>query len=131
MPPLRGKVGRLVRAELARQRHRGADIPRQFIHEQQPGMVRLPSVEGLPDQLDGLAAAVTEAVPSGSMRLGVDPGGEEGWVPADGSSLAKADYPDLDAAFSAQGYPWGSTATHFTLPTLVATDADTYWMVRI
>jgi len=41
-----------------------------------------------------------------------------GWALCDGASYAKATYPGTDARLSAAGYPYGSTATHFSVPNL-------------
>ena len=38
-----------------------------------------------------------------------------GWLYLDGTSYLKADYPALDAYYSARSYPYGSDATHFTV----------------
>jgi microcystin-dependent protein len=39
-----------------------------------------------------------------------------GWLMCDGSSKAKADYPNLNTILSAAGYPYGSDTLNFNVP---------------
>ena len=54
----------------------------------------------------------------GMVALTLTSSPEAGWIRLTDStqSLVKADYPDLNAWASAQGYPWGSSSTTFNIP---------------
>jgi hypothetical protein len=73
-----------------------------------------------PDQIGDLALALDAAIPArspaGTLRATIKAAADTGWLVCDGSSVLKATYPALDAILSAASYPFGSDATHFTLP---------------
>jgi len=78
----------------------------------------LPSNAAVP--LAGLASdAVARLVPAGAVLPFAGASAPTGWLICDGTtSYLKADYPALDAVLSAASYPYGSDATHFTVPDL-------------
>lgn len=57
-------------------------------------------------------------VPAGVVQAYVGATAPTGWLLCDGSSVAKASYPYLNAIMSAASYPFGSTTSNFTLPDL-------------
>lgn len=67
---------------------------------------------------DGTSQSTAATLPSGTVVAYALPAAPTGFLLCYGQAVNKADYPSLDAAFFANGYPYGSTTLTFTLPDL-------------
>jgi hypothetical protein len=77
--------------------------------------------------LDSLENELRKADPVGAVRLWAGQYGlPEGWLECNGSSYNRTRYPEL---FNTIGTIFGSTATTFQVPNLVA-PANTLYMIR-
>lgn len=86
-----------------------------------------------PAGIAGLSDLINAAAPPGSLRLSASAAPEPGCLLMDGASHPKVNYPNLDAVLATAGYPWGSTATDFTLVNLSGTEPDPAltWQVKV
>lgn len=83
-----------------------------------------------PGTIPGLIDLIAATTPPGTIRLRIAGASSTGWLACDGSFVAKATYPALDALLSARMYPYGSTASEFGVPDLDPPDDDTTYEVK-
>lgn len=75
-------------------------------------------IDGGPDASGSDASEIGRAVEVGSIVWHSLPEVPAGWlrIKRDPQALIKSEYPELNAKYAADGYPYGSTATTFNIP---------------